>query len=590
MAETTTEALPAYLSTGELAATMPTSKTQPLLLKTLLARGPIVNPSGKIMTKLTPVKQIDEFDQPEPTYHECTYADHEKMACKIASALDAKGIKVGDRISTLMWNNARHYALYYAVPCMGCVLNPMNVRLHKDEMGYIIQNADSQVIFVDETLLPKLNTVDKKYLSNVKMIVVCGNDEGKTAKAYDGCIDFDSLIKDASATFTWPDISEDAACSLCYTSGTTGRPKGVLYSQRAVYLHTMALSAGPIFNLSNSDVLLPVVPMFHVMSWGLPFVTMTWGLNCVMTSRFLKPDQLLGMMKDCGVTIAFGVPTLWQGMRQLLELAPPDKYKSIRGVLTRLTVGGSAVPYALIDYFMSTWGIEIIQGWGMTETGPIGSISRNLNFKSDETELSNEERMMNQSKQGVIMPGLSWKIVKQDDFTQEVEKNGKDVGELIIKGPWVTESYFRVDAPDKFHNGYLVTGDISSISSREFMKIEDRSKDLIKSGGEWVSSIDVENKCMELGCFAMCAVVGVDHPKWVQRPILVGVLKKDTEAPALETVRKHLSVSFAKYQLVDDLLLWDRLPMTGTGKISKKGIREKLKGELQYVLPELSQS
>jgi len=244
------------------------------------------------------------------------------------------------------------------------------------------------------------------------------------------------------------------------------------------------------------------------------------------------------------------------------------------------------VPMDLVGYFWNEWNVEIIQGWGMTETGPIGSLSRHSNKASD-MKLSEEERLQQQCKQGLLMPGLTWKLVQTDDFSKEVPKDGKAVGDLLIKGPWVTERYFRIDAKEKFHDGYLVTGDIASIQPTEFMKIEDRSKDLIKTGGEWVSSIDVENKCLELGVFQLCAVVGYPHPKWRERPVLVATLKnKEGAPPAIKDVREHLSVKFAKYQLVDDVIIWDELPMTGTGKISKKLIREKLTEE-KYVLPDL---
>lgn len=475
---------------------------------------------------------------------------------------------------------------------MGAVLNPLNIRLHPSELGWIIQNAESKVVCVDETLMKKLQAVDKKFMKSVELLLVCGNAEGpvKSDLTWDDRVqDFDEFVKQGEDTFVWPDIREDAACALCYTSGTTGQPKGVMYNHRAVYLHAFGLAAGPSLGISTDDVILPVVPMFHVMCWGIPFVILMYGFDCIMTDRFLTPQFLLDMMLDNEVTISTGVPTLWQGAKLILESDEGKaKYAGLRGTLTRLTVGGSAVPPELIAFFYNEWNVEIIQGWGMTETGPVGCLSRHVLKASDKTEFTEEQRVAQQAKAGVSFPGLQWKIVDTEDFSKEMPQDGKAVGELLIKGPWVTQGYFRRPLdPKKFHDGYLVTGDISSISPTQVMKIEDRSKDLIKSGGEWISSIDMENMVLEFDVVHMCAVVGVPHPEWRERPVVIVILKgDDPKAPTLEEVHDKLKTKFAKFQLPDEVIVWKELPMTGTGKISKKTIREKLASE-KYVLPKL---
>jgi len=359
-----------------------------------------------------------------------------------------------------------------------------------------------------------------------------------------------------------------------------------LYSHRAVYLHTFTLLAGPNFGFSSSDVLCPVVPMFHALGWGLSFVALTFGFDLCMTDKYLKPNFLLEIFRDQKITIGLGVPTLWQGCKVLMEQKPED-WASLKGHLKKLTVGGSAVPLDLIK-FWDAWGCEIIQAWGMTETGPVGSCSRHINFLADLTLKTKEERLLGQAVQGLCMPGLEWKIVEPEDFNKEVAHDGKKIGELIVRGPHVTQSYFR--APHythKFHNEWLKTGDLGIIGTDECLRLQDRSKDLIKSGGEWISSIDMENMVVGLEGITMAAAVGVPHPQWVERPIIVAIKAPTCEnPPTLEQVRKHLAQKFAKFQLPDDVLYWDALPLGGTGKIQKRNIREKLKAE-GYILPKL---
>eukprot|EP00494_Astrolonche_serrata_P032009 UN32278 len=414
-------------------------------------------------------------------YSKKTFAEHQSTVYQVASALTKAGLKKGDRISSLMFNNSRHFALYHAAPSMGLVINPCNVRLHPTELGYILNDAGSKIIFVDEILMGAIKKVDKKYLTKVEKIVVCGMDEtesktdhGENATTWGKFIETGSKDK-----IVWPSLNENAGCTLCYTSGTTGKPKGVVYSHRAIYLHTMGILAGPTFSLTIEDCVLPVVPMFHVMCWGIPFMVLAYGFNVVWTNQYLQPVPLLQMFRDCKVNISFGVPTIWQAMIPILEKNENKEWECLRGVLTRLTVGGSAVPLSLIKYFYKSWGIEIIQGWGMTETGPVGTISRHINKISDK-ELTEDERFANQAKAGIPFPGIELKIVNPDKFDEDRPNDGKAVGELLIKGPWVTTSYFKDAGKDKFHDGYLVTGDISSISATSMMKIEDRSKDLIK--------------------------------------------------------------------------------------------------------------
>jgi len=400
------------------------------------------------------------------------------------------------------------------------------------------------------------------------------------------CKDFDAFLATGSETFAWPIIPETSTHALCYTSGTTGKPKGAAYSQRSTYLHTLVLIGPDQLNIRGSDVVLPFVPMFHVLSWGVPFATLMLGTRTIFSGRFMDPASILQCFVDWKVNLSTGVPTVWQGVRSLIEAQGADKVKSTLALKT-LTCGGSSPPVEMMLWFYKHLGVEFIQGWGMTETNPLGSLGRRV-AKLKDVALSDEDRNKNISKAGLIIYGLEVRIADPEDMNKDVPYGAQ--GEFLIKGPWIIQEYFKNPAPDKFHNGWLITGDIARLDEEGALIICDRSKDVVKSGGEWISSIDMENSVVSMAEVALAAVVAVPHPRWDERPVVVVVLAPGASADGiLDKVRTHLSSSFAKFQLPDDVLCWPEIPMTGTGKLDKKVIRDRLSKE-GYILPDLRSS
>ena len=541
-----------------------TMQNTPLLMARLMDRGAWIAPREEVVTRT-----IDGV-------HRYTYTEERHRACQLAHALRDHGIEIGDRVASFLWNGYRHLEMYHGVPSMGAVLHTLNIRLSARDLEYIINHAADRVIVIDADLLPLLEQLDGK-MPTVERIVVCSED-GRWKTKLVGAIDYEQFIEGKPGEYDWPEIEETQPMGLCYTSGTTGNPKGVMYTHRSTYLHTITICMADALALSATDTIMGIVPMFHAMGWGQPYSATMIGAKQVMPHRFMDPPSILDLIASEGVTVSAGVPTIWQGARTAIE-AEPDRWDLSK--LQRVTCGGSAPPISLIRWFWEKLGVEMIQGWGMTETNPLGTLSRRFG-KRWQLEAGDEVLCANQAKAGLLMPGLEMEIF--DDEFRRLPHDGEAVGELLIRGPWIAAEYYNDPQPEKFYDGWLVTGDVAKIDSEQYLIIADRSKDLIKSGGEWISSVDLENDIVALEGVAQAAVVAVAHPKWDERPIAVVV------APGgqitREQVIEHLAKRFAKWQLPDDVLFEKAIPLTSTGKIDKKRIRAEL-AERGYVLPDL---
>ena len=542
-----------------------TMQNTPLLMSRILGRGAKLDPNAEVVTQ-----------QANGT-HRQTLKQTWDRANQAAAALNAHGIKVGDRIGSFMWNNYRHLELYQAVPSMGAVLHTLNIRLSSTDLEYIINHAGDRVIFADEDLLPLLEPLWGK-VPSVELLVICRHGEGGES-SFENQIDYEEFIKGQPDVYEWPEIDETSPMGLCYTSGTTGKPKGVMYTNRSTYLHTLTESLTDSLGLSALDSLLGIVPMFHAMGWGLPLCASMLGCKQVMPHRFMTPPSFLQLMHEEKVTISAGVPTIWQGVRAALT-AEPSKYDLSN--LTRLTCGGSAPPVEMMRWYWDTFNIEMIQGCGMTETNPLGTLSRKV-AKRSHIGISEDQQFENIAKAGLFMPGLEIEIF--DEQWNPLPHDGESVGELCIRGPWIASEYYNDPQPEKFHDGWLVTGDVAKIDKEQYVLIADRSKDLIKSGGEWISSVDLENYIVGFPTVAQAAVVAQPHPKWDERPLALVVLKPGQELDQ-KAIIDHCSSIFAKWQLPDEVIAVESIPLTSTGKIDKKAIRAKL-AEDGYKLPDL---
>ena len=542
-----------------------TMQNTPLLMSRILGRGAKLDPEVEVVTA-----------QATGT-HRQTLKQTWDRAQQVANALNSHGIETGDRIGSFMWNNYRHLELYQGVPSMGCVLHTLNIRLSPVDLEYIINHAGDRVIFADEDLLPLLEPLWGK-IPCVELLVICRHGEGGET-SFANQIDYEEFIADQPATYDWPSMPETAPMGLCYTSGTTGNPKGVMYTNRSTYLHTLTESLTDSMGLSALDSLLGIVPMFHAMGWGLPFAASMLGTKQVYPHRFMTPDSFLSLMQREQVTISAGVPTIWQGVRATLE-ANPDKFDLSK--LQRLTCGGSAPPVEMMRWYWETFGVEMIQGWGMTETNPLGTLSRKVSKRS-QIALSEDQQFENIAKAGLAMPGLEIEIF--DEHWNTLPHNGEAVGELCIRGPWIASEYYNDPQPDKFHDGWLVTGDVAKIDADQYIIICDRSKDMIKSGGEWISSVDLENHIVAMPEIAQAAVVAQPHPKWDERPVAMVIMAAGETLDQVAVI-EHCSKIFAKWQLPDEVIAVESLPLGPTGKIEKKTIRANLEKE-GYQLPDL---
>lgn len=533
-----------------------TMMNTPLTMSVLMDRGPMLYPNNEIVSKM------------RDKVHRYTYAELGKRARQFANAVTKLGIKQGDRIATMAWNGYRHLEVYYATPCMGAVLHTLNLRLSATDLEYIINHAEDSVICIDDDLLPLLENLAGK-IPTVKHIVVMNNTGNKASDALAKSAkihDYEELIAEESTDFDWPEIDENSPMGLCYTSGTTGHPKGVMYTHRSNYIHTITGGLPDLLGLKRDDTVMAVVPMFHANAWGLPYICMMLGLKQVFPGPTMDGASVCQLLQDEKVTFTGGVPTIWMGVINELQ-ANPGKYDLSN--LREMICGGSSPPRAMIDWLETNLGIDFIQAWGMTETSPLGTVCR---LKPNMKDLPREKKLDVKQRAGIYAPGLRLRIV--DDNGQDVPHDGVSMGRLLIKGPWIASTYYRTEpTPDKFPDGWLDTGDVATLDTEGYMAIADRSKDLVKSGGEWISSVDLENAIMAIPGVAEAAVIAIAHPKWDERP-LACVVKKPGAELTKDQIYDHLMKSFAKWWMPDEIIFIESVPKTSVGKFDKKVLRQ----------------
>jgi fatty-acyl-CoA synthase len=507
-----------------------------------------------------------------PTLERYTYAEMFERVGRLANALRKLGVRAGDRVATFAWNNARHMELYFAIPCMGAILHPLNIRLPADQLTYIVCHAEDNIIFVDPTLLPMIEKMAPQ-LTCAKVFIVMGDrvPETNLSPVYA----YEDLLRDASPDYPWPKLDENEAAAMCYTSGTTGNPKGVLYSHRSIYLHSLGLTMTDSFGMSERDIFMPVVPMFHVLAWGTPFAGTMIGVKWVLPGPHMTPRDLAELIQAERVTLAAGVPTLWLGMLALLERERYD-LSSVRMMI----VGGAAAPQWMIEAYEKKYGLNVMHAWGMTETSPLGTVSRPRSWHEGRAE---QAMYALRAKQGAAVPCVEIRAV--DEAGREVPWDGKTFGELQVRGPWVISSYYNDDrSAESFMDGWFRTGDVVTIDTDGYMQIVDRTKDLVKSGGEWISSQDLENAIMACPKVAEAAVIAVPHPRWQERPLACVVPKPDfKDSITREDIYETLRSRFSSMYLPDDVVFIEAIPKTSVGKFDKKVLRTQFK---DYVLPE----
>ena len=509
----------------------------------------------------------------EGDIHRYTWADVALRAHRVANALDTMRLAQSDRVATLAWNGYRHLELYFGVSGSGRVLHTVNPRLHPDQIAWIANHAEDEVMCFDMTFLPIVQAVHAKCTTIKHWIALCDADKLPADTGIPNLLSYEAWIGGESDQYTWPPLDENLASSMCYTSGTTGNPKAALYSHRSTILHAFAAALPDVMCISARDAILPVVPMFHVNAWGIPYSAAMTGAKLVFPGPALDGKSVYELIEAEGVTFAAGVPTVWQ---MLLGHMKPKDLKFSK--LTRTVIGGSACPPAMIASFRNDYNVDVLHAWGMTEMSPLGTL---CTLKNKHLNLPADAQMKIRLKQGRAIYGIDMKIV--NDAGQELPHDGKAYGDLLVKGPWVVREYFKQEGPSPLVDGWFPTGDVATIDEDGFMQITDRSKDVIKSGGEWISSIDIENIAMSHPAVAMAACIGVRHPKWDERPI-VCVVKK----PGVEVSREELLAFFegktAKWQIPDDAVFVDAIPLGATGKMLKTKLRELLS---DYALPGL---
>ena len=495
-----------------------------------------------------------------------SYAETGARAARLANALRALGVDADQRVATLMWNNSQHLEAYLAIPSMGAVLHTLNLRLDPQVIGYIADHAGDDIVIVDPTLVPLLIQVLPHAPSIRHVIVTSADNETKFAPSADLVAigrpvhSYEELLAAQPATFDWPEPDERSAAAMCYTSGTTGNPKGVVYSHRSMHLHSMAVCMGGVFGLSDRDRVLPVVPMFHANAWGLPYAALLAGASLIMPDRFLQPEPLVKLIEAERPTLAGAVPTIWNGLLQHVRTHGGD-LSSLRLV----PCGGSAVPHSLQEAYEKELGVRILQAWGMTETSPLGSVAY------PPADVTEEEAWRYRDSAGRLMCQVEHRLVGEGDVVLPCD--GEEVGEIEVRGPWVTGAYYKDDDPQKFHDGWLRTGDVGTIDPLGYVNLTDRAKDVIKSGGEWISSMELENLLMAHPEVTEAAVIGVADEKWGERPLAAVVVPEGSAITANE-LRAFLAGKIPRWQVPERWCFIDEVPKTSVGKFAKTRMRD----------------
>ncbi|MBT9596958.1 MAG: fatty-acid--CoA ligase [Vitreoscilla sp.] len=525
---------------------------QPLLISSLLTHAERHHGEQQIVSRRV-----------EGDIHRYSFRDMAGRSRRMANALGTLGMKPGDRVATLAWNTHRHMELYYAVSGAGGVLHTLNPRLHPDQVVWIADHAEDQILFFDLTFLPVIEAIASRVKTIRTFVAMTSRAHMPASTKVPGLLCFEELCEQHAPEFAWPSFDENTASSLCYTSGTTGNPKGVLYSHRSTILHTMASAMPDALNVSTRDCILPVVPMFHVNAWGLPYSACMVGAKLVFPGPGLDGKSLHELFESEKVTVSAGVPTVWQGLLGYMD-GNDLKFSTMR----RTIIGGSACPPAMMRSFQERYGVQVLHAWGMTEMSPIGTV---CTLKGMQAGLSADEKMAVQAKQGRAVFGVDMKIVGEDGA--ELPWDGKAAGELLVRGPWIISQYLKGEGGNPLVDGWFPTGDVANIDANGFMQITDRSKDVIKSGGEWIGSIDLENIAMAHPAVAMAACIAAPHPKWDERPLLV-VMKKPNAEVTREDILAFYEGKIAKWWTPDDVVFVDAIPLGATGKMQKMKLRE----------------
>ncbi len=533
---------------------------QPLLISDLLRHADRHHGDTEIVTKTVEDGGI----------HRYNYREAHRRARRLARALGALGVQMNDRVATLAWNSYRHFEIYYATAGSGGVIHTINPRLFPEQITYIANHAEDRVLFFDVNLAPLVEKLAPQ-LKSVKAFVAMTGRATMPKAGIPNLHCYEELLEAQDDRYQWPTFDERTAACLCYTSGTTGNPKGALYSHRSTMLHAYAACLPDALNLSARDVILPVVPMFHVNAWGLPYSCALTGAKLVFPAQHLDGKSLHTLFETEGVTMSAGVPTVWLGLLNYMK-EQKLKFSTLRGVV----IGGSAAPPAMIRTFQEEYGVQVLHAWGMTEMSPLGTV---CTFKAKHAKASKEERCALQNKVGRVIFGVDTRIVGEDG--DELPHDGKAFGDLQVRGPWVVKGYFKAEGGDPLRDGWFPTGDVVTIDPDGYVQITDRSKDVIKSGGEWISSIDLENIAIAHPAVQEAAVIGVKHPKWDERPIVV-VVKKAGQEVSKADLLKFYEGKIAKWWMPEDVVFVAELPHTATGKLSKLTLRQQMK---EYKLP-----